>query len=318
MFFKDNMIFVTVGASLPFDRLIEYIDKKIAPLLNKKILAQIHDSATYLPKNIEYVKTENKQCFDKHITNADLVITHAGMGVIIDCIKNNKKLILVPRDPSKGELADSHQYEICEYLKYTNKDINIVYNLDALYDTIIKVINSFPPIFKDSQRNLVKLKRNLTKYFSNYSKNEKIFIVCSSGGHLRQMLELIDIFPKEKIILITNNTKTKLEGITTHIIKGDFTDNLLSVRSLLSAPSLIIRYKPSLIFTNGGGEMSFPFACFGKIFGCKIIFLETISRVTSKSKAARLVYPIADVFLIQWEKNLSQYGNKAQYWGSVI
>ena len=62
------MIFVTVGASLPFDRLIEYIDKEIAPKLSKeKIIAQIHDSAKYIPRNIEYIKTVKKVTYDEFI-----------------------------------------------------------------------------------------------------------------------------------------------------------------------------------------------------------------------------------------------------------
>jgi ferredoxin len=35
----------------------------------------------------------------------------------------------------------------------------------------------------------------------------------------------------------------------------------------------------------------------------QIIFIETISRVTSKSASAKYIYPIADKFIIQWEKN---------------
>lgn len=313
------MIFVTVGASLPFDRLIKHIDEEIAPRLDKKFFAQIHDSATCIPQNIEYVKTENKKSFDEHVRIADLIISHAGMGVIMDCIKYNKKLILVPRNPSLGEHIDGHQYEICEYFENNNKDINIVYDLDNLYDSIIDVMDSSPPIFEDSKKNLWELRRNISAYLSNnYSGSSNIFIVCSSGGHLRQILELIDVFSKEKIVLITNSTKMELEGIRTHIIKGDFTDKFLYIRSFLIAPYLILKYQPSFIFTNGGGELSFPFSYFGKLFGSKIIFIETISRVVSKSKAAQLVYPIADIFLVQWKKNLPMYGKKAKYWGSVI
>jgi len=313
------MIFVTVGASLPFDRLIKHIDTEIATRLNKKIFAQIHDAATYIPQNIEYVKTENKKSFDEHIRSANLVISHAGMGVIMDCIKYHKKLILVPRDPSLGEIIDRHQYEICEYLERAIKDITIVYDLDNLCDSIINIMDSSSPLFENSQKNLEQLRRNLSAYLSsNYSRNSNIFIVCSSGGHLRQILELIDIFPQKNIFLITNSTKIELEQIRTHIIKGDFTDKFLYVRSSIIAPYLILKYRPTLIFTNGGGELSLPFSFFGKLVGCKIIFMETISRVISKSKAARLVYPIADIFLVQWEKNLSKYGKKAKYWGSVI
>ena len=73
-----------------------------------------------------------------------------------------------------------------------------------------------------------------------------------------------------------------------------------------------------MIFTNGGGELSIPFSYFGKIFGCRIVFIETISRINTKSKAAKYIYPIADKFLIQWEDKLKNYGDKAEYWGSIL
>lgn len=313
------MIFITVGASLSFDRLIEYIDKEIAPIFNEKIIAQIHDSARYIPKNIEYFKTVDKKEYDRYLQKANLIISHAGMGIIIDCINFNKKLIVIPRDPRRNEIIDNHQYEICEYLMEYNRDICIVRDLDKLYDHILKSLTYSPSKSKVTEKNLSNLRKNLSNYLSErYKWNDTIFIVCSSGGHLRQMLELIDVFSKKKIVLITNSTKIELEGIRIHIIKGDLTDKLLYIRSCLKAPYLIFKYRPSLIFTNGGGELSIPFSFFGKLFGCKILFMETISRVKSKSKAAQLIYPIADVFLVQWEKNLSKYGKKAEYWGSVI
>ena len=312
-----KMIFVTVGASLPFDRLIEHIDKEIVPRLKENIIAQIHESARYIPQNIEYIKTVNKVTFDRYIKNADLIVTHAGMGVIIDCIKYHKKFILIPRDPKRGEHIDAHQYEICEYLENSRKDIDVVRELNNLYDNIVSKMDSPPPSFEDSKNKLSKLRENISDYLYNF-RNGKIFVVCSSGGHLRQILELIDIFPKERVILITNSTKMELEGVRTHIIKGDFTDILLPIRASLLAPYLVLKYRPSLIFTNGGGELSVPFSYFGKLIRSRIMFMETISRVNSKSNASQQIYPIADIFLVQWEKNLSNYGKKAKYWGSVI
>jgi len=307
---------VTVGASLPFDRLIKYVDKNIAPNISEKIIAQIHDSAEYIPENMEYVKTVGKEKFDEFIEESDLVITHAGMGVIIDCISSNKKFILVPRDPEKGELLDSHQYEICNYLKEKYEDIRVVTNLENLSNHITNTLEKENNLI-DSQKNLSKLKQNISNYLDKF-KEGIIFIVCSSGGHLRQVFELIDIFPKERIVLITNTTKTELDGIITYKIKGDFTDNLLKYRAISYALYLSLKFKPTLIFTNGGGELSVPFAYAGKLVGSDVLFMETISRVTSKSAAAKLVYPIADRFLVQWKSNLKKYGSKAEYWGSVI
>ena len=54
----------------------------------------------------------------------------------------------------------------------------------------------------------------------------------------------------------------------------------------------------------------------GKIFRKKIIFIETFANRNTKSVAGKLVYPIADVFVVQWEEMLKLYP-KAQYWGWI-
>lgn len=312
------MIFVTVGASLPFDRLIEYIDTEFAPNIKEKVVAQIHDSAKYKPKNIEYFSTMDRTEYINYLKKADIIITHAGMGVILDCIKYNKNFILVPRNPNLGEIIDGHQYEICDYLK-ENYDFNHI-----VYDNLMR-INDFVNdnqkynMHIDNNKNLSNFKKNLIENLTQYmQKNKKIFIVCSSGGHLNQMLYIIDIFPKDKVLLITNSTKSNISNYKMYSIRGDFTDKFLGIRALIIAPYLFFKYRPSLVFTNGGGEVAVPFSFFGKIFGSKIVFMETISRVNSKSSAAKYTYPIADKFIIQWEKNLKNYGKKAEYWGSIL
>jgi beta-1,4-N-acetylglucosaminyltransferase len=309
------MIFVTVGASLPFDRLIQHIDESVAPKIKEKIIAQIHKSAKFTPKNIEYFRVTDKEKYDDYIKKSDLVITHAGMGVIIDCLKLKKKFILVPRDPKRKENWDYHQYEICSYLKEKYNDIEVLYNFEHLFELIDKNLNKNINYDIDFKKNQEKLKRNLKNYLSHL-KNRKIMVVSSSGGHFRQMMELLDVLPDD-ITLITNYTKTNIKGVNTHIINVTYEEGII-LKTIFIAPFLLIKYKPDIIITNGGGELSIPFSYFGKILGKKIIFIETISRVTSKSAAAKYIYPIADKFIIQWEKNLKNYGKKAEYWGSVL
>ena len=41
--------------------------------------------------------------------------------------------------------------------------------------------------------------------------------------------------------------------------------------------------------------------CIGKIFGSKIIFIESFANMTSKTVTGRIVYLFSDVFIVQWE-----------------
>ena len=55
----------------------------------------------------------------------------------------------------------------------------------------------------------------------------------------------------------------------------------------------------------------------GKIFGSKIIFIETIANMNTKTVTGKLVYKFADLFLVQWEDMLKLYP-KAKYFGSLF
>ena len=86
----------------------------------------------------------------------------------------------------------------------------------------------------------------------------------------------------------------------------------------LVALRILLKERPDVVVSTGGGEIAIPFCHAGKLLGAKVIFIETLARVTTRSAAGRLIYPIADLFLVQWESLLQEYGSKAQYWGSVL
>ena len=48
----------------------------------------------------------------------------------------------------------------------------------------------------------------------------------------------------------------------------------------------------------------------------KVIFIETFANITTKTLSGKLVYPIADLFLVQWEEMLELYP-KAKYRGGL-
>jgi beta-1,4-N-acetylglucosaminyltransferase len=105
-------IFVITGSTYPFDRLIKEIDK-----INKnkkyRILAQIGKSK-YIPENIEFNDFLEYEDIIFRIKQSDIVITHAGVGTILDVLTQNKKLILFPRLKKYDEAIDDHQLEICK------------------------------------------------------------------------------------------------------------------------------------------------------------------------------------------------------------
>lgn len=113
------MIFVTLGTSdYPFTRLLKQIDDLIENNIIKNITVQCGNE-DYQPKNFTIIKNLDKKEFNEYLKKAEVVITHGGVGTIIDCIKMGKKVIAFPRNTEYGEAKNNHQEQIINNLKNT-------------------------------------------------------------------------------------------------------------------------------------------------------------------------------------------------------
>jgi UDP-N-acetylglucosamine transferase subunit ALG13 len=104
------MIFVSVGAQMPFDRLIRAVDQWAGLHRDRpsQIFAQIGDSA-YRAQYIETTRFIHPAEFRNRVKNARIVVAHAGMGSIITALEFGKPLIVMPRRGDLGETRNDHQ-----------------------------------------------------------------------------------------------------------------------------------------------------------------------------------------------------------------
>ena len=107
----DILIFVTLGTQdKKFKRLIEAVDKLDT---KEKIIAQV-GSTDYSSDKIEIHKYLTEQEFNRYMKKARVVITHAGVGTIIQGLKMNKTMIVVARKKEYKEHVNNHQEQILE------------------------------------------------------------------------------------------------------------------------------------------------------------------------------------------------------------
>ena len=110
---KEPLVFATVGATLPFDRLVNLVDQaKRDGLLPERVILQIGDSAQR-PRSVEEVHASLP--FDEIkdiLRRADIVICHGGTGSLITALQNGCRVIAVPRLFDLGEHYDDHQLEV--------------------------------------------------------------------------------------------------------------------------------------------------------------------------------------------------------------
>ena len=138
------MILVLLGTQdKPFKRLLNAVLKaKENNIIKDKVIAQI-GCTKFKSDKIETFDYTTKEEIEKLIDKAKIVITHAGVGTIIECISKDKKVIVVPRRKKYGEHTNDHQLEITKEFEEKNY-IKAVYNLSKL-DDVLEEIKKFKP-----------------------------------------------------------------------------------------------------------------------------------------------------------------------------
>lgn len=133
------MIFVTVGSQkFQFNRLLKKIDELIEDkTITDKVFAQTGYS-DYKPKNYKYKDFLTQDEFNNMIEESNLVITHAGTGVIINAIKRRKKVIGVPRLSKYNEHVDDHQVQLLKEFKDLNY-IEVAKDTEGLKEKITQI-----------------------------------------------------------------------------------------------------------------------------------------------------------------------------------
>jgi len=102
------MILVTVGAQMPFDRLVKTVDDWAATSGRADVFAQIGPTQ-WKPRHIEWTPFLQPPEFREKVEQADVVVAHAGMGSIITALELGKPIIVMPRRGDLCETRNDHQ-----------------------------------------------------------------------------------------------------------------------------------------------------------------------------------------------------------------
>ncbi len=154
---------------------------------------------------------------------------------------------------------------------------------------------------------------------------KKVLFISSTGGHLSELLQLSPLFEKYDYNIITEKDKTneylkQIYGKKIHFLPYGTRSKIFSYifKYLFVCIKTVYYYfklRPKVIITTGTHTAG-PMCILGKIFGSKIIYIETFANSNKKTATGRLIYPIADLFIVQWEDMLKLYP-KSVYGGSI-
>ena len=159
------MIFVTLGTQrFQFDRVLKKLDELVeqGKLKSSELEVQCVYSE-YIPKHFKTFKLKPQDEIDKITDEAEVIITHSGTGSIINSLKKQKRLIIIPRIKEYGEHVDSHQLELAEVFSEKYK-IPVVKDMENLYQAIKDIDKYVPKKWEENNENLLKaIENNIDK-----------------------------------------------------------------------------------------------------------------------------------------------------------
>lgn len=137
------MIFVSLGTNdKSFERLLRTIDNEIQ-LGNIKDKVIVQSGYTkYSSNNMDIVDLMPMDKFNKCINDCDILITHGGVGTILDGLKKGKKIIAFPRLSKYQEHVNDHQVEIID--EFYNSGFILTGEVKEV-SSLIKECSSFNP-----------------------------------------------------------------------------------------------------------------------------------------------------------------------------
>lgn len=151
------------------------------------------------------------------------------------------------------------------------------------------------------------------------SHNLKLLVVLGDGGHSAEILRLVELLGADYsyVYTVTNldrisEAKIAIPGpvyrITQPHVKGDrvWQAALRLVYTSWQALRLLYQIRPDVVLGSGPAVMV-PVALLGKLFGARLIFSETASRVTGLSRTGKIMLRVADLFFVQWEQLHRRY-----------
>lgn len=153
----------------------------------------------------------------------------------------------------------------------------------------------------------------------------KVLFIASTGGHLNELMQIKPLFKKFDYHIVTEKTKVddsfkeeygdKISFLIYGTKKYPISYIFKFLANCFISLYYFFKYQPEVVVTTGT-HTAVPMCYIAKIFGSKVIFIETFANRTTGTLAGRLVYPIADTFVVQWEEMHKVYP-KSVCWGWI-
>jgi UDP-N-acetylglucosamine:LPS N-acetylglucosamine transferase len=148
----------------------------------------------------------------------------------------------------------------------------------------------------------------------------KICLVGSSGGHLTHLYMLKPFWKDKERFWVTFDKEDARSILCNERMFPCYFPTNRSLKALFIntkiAYKILKQERPDIIISSGAA-VAVSFFYLGKLFGAKLIYIEVFDRIDKPTMTGKMVYPITDLFIVQWEEMKKIYP-KAINLGSIF
>lgn len=148
----------------------------------------------------------------------------------------------------------------------------------------------------------------------------KICYTASEGGHTHELMQVDELYKKYPGIFITESKNVKDEFDAVYTLPQVNRKNLRYIfrflKSFSTIRKILAKEKPTHIISFGA-MCTVPVCIIGKLMKIKVIYVESYTRLKDLSMTGKIIYPFADLFVVQWKQLVYKYP-KAVYGGALF
>ena len=322
---KDRLLFATVGATLPFPRLVaSIVALKHRGDISHEVLIQSGETQ----EPVEDVKFQASLSYTEIqdvLRRADIVVCHGGTGSLISALREGCHVIAMPRLPQLCEHYDDHQAEISKALAARNL-VTVARSTEELAQALLDIGHKVPKMATTDHSALMTYLNTILDEMAGtvqgvnrsssvaQGANKPDMRVClagSGGGHVRQLLDLQPFWSKHSYFFVSEDTALSRSIAKTHPMR--FVPHFALGQARIGSPWVMLRggvanffvsakimlaERPTVVVTTGAGAVFFTLL-WARLLGAKIIAVESFARFSNPSVFGRLSAPFAHHKVVQ-------------------
>ena len=149
----------------------------------------------------------------------------------------------------------------------------------------------------------------------------RVCFAASSGGHLSELMMLSPLMDQYDSFVVTEKTGYKAvpEGMRCYRVfqvnRREWSCIPRMMANAFCSLKIHLKERPDVVICTGV-LATVPLCLLCKLFGKKLVFIESYAKVKTPTRTGKLLYPFADRFYIQWPE-LKEFYPEAVFIGGI-